>query len=301
MRIDQILARLDRPVFSFEFFPPKTDDGFANLRTTLDALRNDEPDFVSVTYGALGTTRDRTLDIVKWIKQDLDIEAMAHFTCVGATREELSQTLTEMAESGVDNVLALRGDPPQGETEWKPTEGGLLYSTELIELLQSEFEFAVGAAAFPEVHPEAESAQVRPGVPEGQAGRRRQLLHHPAVLRQRVLLRLRGEGPRHGHHRADHPGHHARDQRAQHQAHHRAVQVRDPEAFERELDRREDDTEAVEDLGVAYSTLQCVDLLSRGAPGHPLLHAEPLARDARHPGRAARRQAVDAGLAAGLS
>ena len=88
-----------------------------------------------MTYGALGTTRDRTLDIVKWIKQDLDIEAMAHFTCVGATREELRETLREMADSGVDNVLALRGDPPQGEDEWKPTEGGLLYSTELIELL----------------------------------------------------------------------------------------------------------------------------------------------------------------------
>ena len=97
MRIDETIERLDRPVFSFEFFPPKTDEGFANLRTTLDALRNDAPDFVSVTYGALGTTRDRTLDIVKWIKQDLDIEAMAHFTCVGATREELSETLREMA------------------------------------------------------------------------------------------------------------------------------------------------------------------------------------------------------------
>ena len=88
MRIDEIL-RERRPVFSFEFFPPKTDEGHANLRATLDALRADEPDFVSVTYGALGSTRDRTIDIVKWIKQDLGIEAMAHFTCVGATLEEL--------------------------------------------------------------------------------------------------------------------------------------------------------------------------------------------------------------------
>ena len=95
MRIDQIL-RERRPVFSFEFFPPKTDEGQANLRATLDALRDDDPDFVSVTYGALGSTRDRTIDIVKWIKQDLGIEAMAHFTCVGATREELSETLSEI-------------------------------------------------------------------------------------------------------------------------------------------------------------------------------------------------------------
>ena len=90
MRIDEIL-RERRPVFSFEFFPPKTDEGQANLRATLDALRDDDPDFVSVTYGALGSTRDRTIDIVKWIKQDLGIEAMAHFTCVGATRRSCAR------------------------------------------------------------------------------------------------------------------------------------------------------------------------------------------------------------------
>ena len=130
-----------------------------NLRATLDALRDDDPDFVSVTYGALGSTRDRTIDIVKWIKQDLGIEAMAHFTCVGATKEELRETLSEIEAAGVENVLALRGDPPAGEEEWTPTPGGLLYSTELIELLGEHFGFAVGAAAFPEVHPEAESPE----------------------------------------------------------------------------------------------------------------------------------------------
>src|SRR5918992_2045659 len=107
MRIDQIL-RERRPVFSFEFFPPKTDDGELNLRAALDDLKHDEPAFVSVTYGALGSTRDRTIDIVKWIKQDLGIEAMAHFTCVGATREELVETLREIEAAGVENVLALR-------------------------------------------------------------------------------------------------------------------------------------------------------------------------------------------------
>ena len=267
MRIDQILERLDRPVFSFEFFPPKTDEGFANLRTTLDALRNDAPDFVSVTYGALGSTRDRTLDIVKWIKQDLDIEAMAHFTCVGATREELSETLRELEAVGVDNVLALRGDPPQGETEWTPTEGGLLYSTELIELLQSEFQFAVGAAAFPEVHPEAQSARsdlefLKAKQDAGASFFITQLFfdndfYFDFVAKARdigiTVPIIPGIMP--------------------------VTSVRNikritelckseiPPAFERELDRREDDTEAVEDLGVAYSTLQCVDLLSRGAPG----------------------------------
>ena len=94
MRIDGILAER-RPVFSFEFFPPKTDEGLANLRETLAVLSNDAPDFVSVTYGALGATRDTTIDIVKWIKQDLGIEAMAHFTCVGATKEHLKDAPRE--------------------------------------------------------------------------------------------------------------------------------------------------------------------------------------------------------------
>ena len=152
MRIDGILAER-RPVFSFEFFPPKTADGLSNLRETLAVLSDDAPDFVSVTYGALGSTRDTTIDIVKWIKQDLGIEAMAHFTCVGATVDELRATLDEIEAAGVDNVLALRGDPPAGQDEWVQTDGGLLYSTELIELLSEHYGFAVGAAAFPEVDP----------------------------------------------------------------------------------------------------------------------------------------------------
>src|ERR671917_971122 len=156
MRIDDLL-RERQPLFSFEFFPPRTDAGEETLRATLDALRHESPAFVSVTYGALGSTRDRTIDIVKWIKQDLEIEAMAHFTCVGATVEELRATLDEIQAAGVENVLALRGDPPAGEEQWTQTPGGLKYSTELIELLTGSYPFAVGAAAFPEVHPQAES------------------------------------------------------------------------------------------------------------------------------------------------
>jgi methylenetetrahydrofolate reductase (NADPH) len=267
MRIDQILERLGRPIFSFEFFPPKTDDGFANLRATLDALRHDAPDFVSVTYGALGTTRDRTLEVVKWIKQELDIEAMAHFTCVGATREELTATLHEMDAAGIDNVLALRGDAPQGEEEWKPTPGGLLYSTELIELLNDGFDFAVGAAAFPEVHPEAESpaADIRFLKAKQDAGASfliTQLFfdnefYFDFVAKARdagiTVPIIPGIMP--------------------------VISVKNimritelcksvvPDPFRHELERREEDTQAVQDLGVAYSTLQCVDLLSRGAPG----------------------------------
>src|SRR5215469_8613246 len=112
MRVDDILTGKGGPSFSFEFFPPKTDDGESNLRETLHDLSAFGPYYVSVTYGAGGSTRDRTVELTKWIKQHLGIEAMAHLSCVGATRDELCVILDSLVEAGVENVLALRGDPP---------------------------------------------------------------------------------------------------------------------------------------------------------------------------------------------
>jgi methylenetetrahydrofolate reductase (NADPH) len=155
MRIDEIIATREEPVFSFEFFPPKTDEGERNLRATLGTLRDLRPDYVSVTYGAGGSTRTRTLELTKWIKQEVGIEAMAHLSCVGATKDELGAILDGMQAAGIENVLALRGDPPRGETEWKAHPGGLTYSTELAALIAERYPFAIGAACFPEVHPEA--------------------------------------------------------------------------------------------------------------------------------------------------
>src|SRR3954468_24914950 len=153
MRIDQRLAS-EEPSFSFEFFPPKTDEGERNLGRALAELSRLRPTFVSVTYGAGGTTEQKlkTLDIVTPAKQEYGMEAMAHFTCVGATTAELRQTLDRMRDAGIENVLALRGDPPAGETEWTATDGGLSYSRELIELIRADYDFAIGAACFPEVH-----------------------------------------------------------------------------------------------------------------------------------------------------
>src|ERR1700682_6679000 len=134
MRIDEIL-RPGLPVFSFEFFPPKTDAGERNLYAALAELRTLDPGFVSVTYGAGGSTSERTIEIVKRIREQYGLEAMAHFTCVGATVPELRDTLDEMQRAGIDNVLALRGDPPAGEEAWTKTDGGLEYSRELVQLI----------------------------------------------------------------------------------------------------------------------------------------------------------------------
>ena len=266
MKIDQILAE-QRPVFSFEFFPPKTDEGHATLRATLDTLAADKPDFVSVTYGALGSTRDRTIEIVKWIKQELGIEAMAHFTCVGATREELADTLREIEAAGVENVLALRGDPPQGEAVWTKTEGGLEYSTELIGLLDGEFDFAVGAAAFPEVHPEAASSESDIEFLKAKQDAGARFLITQLFYENESYFDFVARAREAGVTVPIIPGVMPVTNFRQIKRITELCGSEIPAALEGELESREEDPEALAELGVAYATWQCADLLARGAPG----------------------------------
>jgi methylenetetrahydrofolate reductase (NADPH) len=145
------------PTFSFEFFPPRTPEGETNFQRALKELAPLDPTFVSVTYGAGGTTREKTVDTVRHIKDELGLEAMAHFTCVGATTEELRVTLEEIRDAGVENVLALRGDPPRGQSEWVASDGGLEFSHQLVALLSKDYDFSIAAACFPETHIHATS------------------------------------------------------------------------------------------------------------------------------------------------
>jgi methylenetetrahydrofolate reductase (NADPH) len=156
MRINELLAR-KRPVFSIEFFPPKTPEGVSQLFETVEALKPLEPDYVSVTYGAGGATREGTVEISSQIKQEHGLEVMAHLSCVGETREGLAEILDRFAQIGIENVLALRGDPPRGESEFTPPEDGLSSAAELAGFIAGEYEFTIGGACFPEIHPEAPS------------------------------------------------------------------------------------------------------------------------------------------------
>jgi methylenetetrahydrofolate reductase (NADPH) len=158
MRISDILNSGKRSV-SFEFFPPKDDEGFAELFRTIEALKPLEPTYVSVTYGAGGSTRRKTVDLVKRIKHEIGIEAMAHLTCVGATRAEIQDVLDELLRGGIENVLPLRGDPPKGEEKFVTTTGGFGHANELIEFIRGGYPFCLGAACYPEVHPEAPDAE----------------------------------------------------------------------------------------------------------------------------------------------
>jgi methylenetetrahydrofolate reductase (NADPH) len=160
LRIPELYARSE-PTISFEFFPPKTDEAEATLlRETVPALARLGPSFISVTYGAGGGTRDRTLRIVNRIRREFGIESMAHLTCVGSTREMLAAVLDEAHGLGIENILALRGDPPRGQTSFQPVAGGFSYAVDLIRLVKSQNSFAVGAAGYPEGHIECQNKHV---------------------------------------------------------------------------------------------------------------------------------------------
>jgi methylenetetrahydrofolate reductase (NADPH) len=266
MRIDKLLQD-DGPVFSFEFFPPKTEQGERNLSAALGELGELEPSFVSVTYGAGGTTRERTIAIVKQIKRHYGLEAMAHFTCVGATVAQLRATLDEMAAAGIENVLALRGDPPAGEEVWSRTAGGLEYSSELVALIRADYPFTIGAACFPETHihasgPAEDLEHLAEKVRAGVDFLITQLffdnsLYFDFVARARAVgievPIIPGILP------ITHVGQVERMSRM--------CGASIPAGLRRELRLRESQEEAVLDFGVAYATLQCAELLAGGAPG----------------------------------
>jgi methylenetetrahydrofolate reductase (NADPH) len=158
MRISQMHGR-GRPVFSFEFFPPKTEAGAAKLMATVADLEDAlDPDFVSVTYGAGGSTRTMTHEVVTRIQNDLGITAMAHMTCAGSTVDEIGEVVGGLASAGIENVLALRGDPPKEAGGFVATEGGFAHATELIDWLRAEHPgLGVGAACYPEKHLESKT------------------------------------------------------------------------------------------------------------------------------------------------
>ena len=142
-----------RPAVSFEFFPPKTPEGEWNLlEKTIPALLPLKPDYCSVTYGAGGSTRDKTIEIVDRIQRGHGLTTMMHLTCVNSTKTELAAVLAEAKARGIRNILALRGDPPAGAGEWTATEGGFTYSAQLVAFLAQLGGFSVGTAGFPEGH-----------------------------------------------------------------------------------------------------------------------------------------------------
>lgn len=266
MRISQALAT-QRPFFSFEFFPPRTEEAHEHLLETIQALRPLRPAFVSVTWGAGGSTRQRTLEICKQIHSDVGLTVMAHVTCVGSTRADLRGIFNELEAAGIENIMALRGDPPRGSAEFVPVENGFKHATELIAMLRRVYRFDIGAACYPEVHPEAPDAasdllhlaeKVRAGA---------DFLVSQVFFDNEKFFSFVERARAAGITVPILPGLMPITNYAQISRMASLGGGVIPPKLLAELEERRDEPKAVEDLGVAYATLQAADLLRRGAPG----------------------------------
>jgi methylenetetrahydrofolate reductase (NADPH) len=263
MRISDALASR-RPFFSFEFFPPKNDAAHAALLETVATLRGLRPAFVSVTYGAGGSTRARTVEVSKQIQSEIGIPVMAHVTCVGSTRAELRNVLTDIEAAGITNVLALRGDRPRAA---ESTPDAFEHADDLVRMLVRNFHFCIGGACYPERHPEAPDMEtdllhLRRKVDAGAQFLVTQLFFENDKYFA-FVERARGAGitvP-------ILPGIMPITNIDQIERFTAMCGAAIPPKLIAELEQRRTEPKAVEDLGVAYATLQCADLLQRGAPG----------------------------------
>ena len=258
-----------RPAVSFEFFPPKTPEGEKNLlEKTIPALMLLKPDYCSVTYGAGGTTRDKTIGIVDRIQREHDLTTMMHLTCVNSTKEELASVLAEAKERGIKNILALRGDPPAGEAEWTATEGGFTYSSQLVAFLKQLGGFCIGTAGFPEGH------IAQKGGPLVDWGFLREKIAAGANFVITQLFFDNEDFFRFHHYLGIHginvpiiPGVLPVSSAKQTKKFTGMCGARLPDAFLKRLDEIGDDDVAATEFGIYYATEQCRTLLKAGVPG----------------------------------
>jgi methylenetetrahydrofolate reductase (NADPH) len=266
VRVDEIIAA-QAPTFSVEFFPPRTAESRLELFAAARSLRELEPDFVSVTYGAGGSTRDGTVEVTRELKDELGYETMAHLSCVGETTAGLSETLDQIAAAGIENVFALRGDPPRGEEDFVQIEGGLGSAAELAAFIGSRWKFTIGGACFPEVHPEApdletDLAYLKTKVEAGASFLITQLFFDNQVYFDFVAA-ARAAG-------IDVPILAGVIPVASFAQTKRICDLCDasiPPRLEKAFEAVDGDEEAEFELGIAYAAQQCSELLLRGTPG----------------------------------
>jgi methylenetetrahydrofolate reductase (NADPH) len=266
VKISELLKR-PGPAFSFEFFPPKSDEDAELLLRTAAELRALNPAYISVTWGAGGSTRRRTLDIVCAVKERLGVETMAHLTCVGASRADLEAILDDIRARGIENVLALRGDPPKGQAEFSPHPDGFRHAEELVRFIRSRWDFCVAAAGYPEGHVECPDKEqdlrhLKLKVDAGADFLITQLFFDNAdyfsfVKEARAL----------GIAVPIMPGIMPVTNVAQIKRFTTLCGAKIPADFLRELEAAQEDKEAVARLGIAHAARQCRDLLAGGAPG----------------------------------
>ena len=259
------LLAAQRPLLSVEFFPPKNEAGGQEILRTAAAIREEvQPDFVSITYGAGGTTRERTFRYARLLREEYGFRVMPHLTCVGHSRDELRAIIGEYVEQGFRNIMALRGDPPKGVDNFTPHPEGLGYGSELVAFIQEEFpEVCLGAGAYPEVHPEAPDAaadlrHLKVKVDAGAHFLTTQLFYDNANF-QRFVDQARASGI----HVPILPG--LMPLRSATQARRFCQHI--PAELDAQLIAHEGDATALAAVGVQWCHRQMVDLLAHGAPG----------------------------------
>lgn len=268
MYIKDFLAQR-RPTFSFEFFPPRTDDAARQLDQTIADLRELRPSFISVTYGAGGSTRERTVEIVTRVKREHGIEAMAHLTCVGSTPDDLAAVLARISDSGIENVLALRGDPPKGQTEFKAVEGGFSYASELVRFIRDRHNstLCLGGACYPEKHPECGNPAVDLQNLKRKVDEGLDFLITQLFFNNQRYFEFVERARRVGIQVPIIAGIMPITNASQVERFMVSCGATIPFELGEELDRRRGDQQAVMQLGIAHATAQCTELLDKGAPG----------------------------------
>src|SRR5262245_49934882 len=267
MRIPELYAA-QRPVFSFEFFPPKTDGGYRALYRTIEELKRLGPGFVSVTCHSAGQNRTKTADLVIRIQRELGITAAAHLTCTGQTQDELAATLGALTAAGIENVLTLRGDPPRDQPDWRPVPGGFRYASELAAFVKSRFSFALGGGCYPEKHHQAPSFDADIASLRGKVEAGVEFLITQLFLDNRHYFAFLDKARAAGITTPIVPGimpmvslHNLRT------AMKLSPGSETPAELEERLAAVEDDKERSLAVGVEWATRQCRELLARGAPG----------------------------------
>ncbi len=266
MRISQALAT-QRPFFSFEFFPPRTDEACAHLLETARTLRELRPAFVSITYGAGGSTRARTVELSKQIQSEIGLNVMAHVTCVASSRSDLRSVLNDLEAAGIENVLALRGDPPREAPASNTAPAAFGHADDLVAMVARNYHFCIGGACYPEKHIEAVSLadDLQYLVRKVDAGA--EFLITQLFFDNDKYFEFVDRARRMGISVPILPGIMPITNYEQIQRFTAMCGATIPPKLLAELEIRREEPKAVEELGVAFATLQCTDLLRRGAPG----------------------------------
>ncbi len=255
------------PVFSFEFFPPKTEEGVRKLYATIEELAALDPSFVSVTYGAGGSTRELTVELVGRIKKEIGLEAMAHLTCVGHSRQELAAILDRLQAAGIENVLALRGDPPRGQTQFVRPADGFGYASELVRFIRPRYSFCLGGASYPEGHPESADKETDLQHLKGKVEAGVDFLITQLFFEADCYFDFARKARAAGITVPIVPGIMPVTNIAQLERFTSMCGATIPAALRQRLDKVKDDEEAVIAEGIEWAITQCRELLAGGAPG----------------------------------